>query len=205
MKILAINGSGRKNGNSAKIIEWCQEIKEPMKLNEDVEIKVVNLASFNIRGCIGCEGCAKTRVCVIQDDMQELYKDIEEAEGLILVSPTYFYNITANMKAFIERLYPYELFDPNDRHVWMGLSEAFGLKYAMTIGVCEQKDEKDMGFTLEAMGMPLQSLGYRVVEEIKILNAFDKKDVYKNADACNDVQRGMNKLCRTIALKKSLL
>lgn len=199
MKILAINGSGRANGNTARLLKECQQV-----VPGDLDIEIIHLSKFNLNGCIGCEGCAKTYKCVLQDDMQKLYPKIEEADGLILASPTYFYNITAKMKAFIERLYPYEIFDEEDRHVWMGLNEVTGIKHAMVIGVCEQLDESDMGFTIEAMSMPLQALGYRVIEEVKILNLFKPGDALKSENAMKSVKQGMTKLYKTMELKNSL-
>lgn len=200
MKILAVNGSGRLNGNSKAIIDLCRQ-----QLGEDIEFVSVDLAKMTFSGCVGCEGCSKTYACVLKDDMQNLYPLLEEADGLILVSPTYFYNITSKMKAFIERLYPYELFDPQDRHVWLSYTEVFGLKYALVIGVCEQADEKDMGFTIPAMTMPLEALGYRVVDKIKVLYAFKKHDLMDQNIFVEEIQEGVRKLAKTIALKDSVL
>jgi len=87
--------------------------------------------------------------------MQKLYPLIQEADAIILGSPTYFYNITSDMKAFIERLYCYEIFHKDDRAVWLPLNEISGIKYASVIAVCEQENEMDMGFTADAMKMPL--------------------------------------------------
>lgn len=199
MKILAINGSGRANGNTARLLKECQQVAP-----QDAEIEIIHLAKLNINGCIGCEACAKTLKCVLKDDMQKLYPKIDEADGLILASPTYFYNITAKMKTFIERLYPYEIFDEDDRHVWLGLNEITGLKYAMVIGVCEQLDESDMGFTIEAMSMPLQALGYRVVDKVKVLNLFKANEAEDSSKAKEDVAKGILKLYKTIRLSQRI-
>lgn len=195
MKILAINGSGRARGNTRRLLEECKN-----NVAEDVELEIVDLAKLSFSGCVGCEGCSKTQICVLKDDMRQLYSKIDEADALILASPTYFYNITANMKAFIERLYPYEIFDEDDRHVWMAANEVSGLKYAMVIGICEQLDEKDMGFTIEAMSMPLVALGYRVVSEVKVLNLFKGNEANDSEISLDAVRQGISKLCKTINL-----
>ena len=199
MKIIAVNGSGRSQGNSAKVIQICKD-----QFGSDVEVDVVELAKMKFDGCRGCEGCAKTFQCVLKDDMSSVYPLLDEADGLVLVSPTYFYNITSKMKAFIERLYPYEVFDPDDRHVWMARTEAFGFKYALVIGICEQADVKDMGFTIEAMSLPLQALGYRVVEEVKVLHAFKKDDIIRQNLFTSTVMAGAEKLKKTIILAKQI-
>jgi multimeric flavodoxin WrbA len=53
---------------------------------------------------MGCGGCAKTGICIVQDDMQELYEKVDETDILFLVSPTYFYGPSALIKAFIDRI-----------------------------------------------------------------------------------------------------
>jgi len=195
VKILAVCGSQRKNGNTATLInEACKS------LPEDVEIDIVYLSDYNFEGCRGCEGCSKTYRCVLKDDMQSLYPKIVQADGLILGSPTLFYNVSAKVKAFIERLYPFELFDQNDRHVWTSGFEIFGLKYAVVIAVCEQLNEKDMGFTDEAMAMPLEALGFRIVEKVKVLNLFGKNEASENNQAKADVVKAAMKLYKTIRL-----
>ncbi len=175
MKLLAINGSGRGMGNTRTLLEAITR-----DIYEEVEYDIIDLNKLKFGGCIGCEGCSTTNRCVVNDDMQDLYDRIDEADGLILGSPTYYYNISALMKAFIERLYPYNSFDPNDRSIWVSTTERQGIKYASVVAVCEQEDIKDMGFTAEAMAMPLEAVGYRVVSVSKILNLYAKNEANKS-------------------------
>lgn len=104
MKILAIQGSPRKNGNTAVLLKhYLLGIEE---IHQDAEIKMINLTEKNIQSCMGCDGCRNSkRKCVIKDDMHELYSDILEADLLILASPIYWWNITAQAKQFIDRFY----------------------------------------------------------------------------------------------------
>lgn len=62
-----------------------------------------------------------------------------------------------------------EIFDEEDRSVWLSVNEVLGGKYAVVIAVCEQQNKEDMGFTAEAMSKLLSALGYRVVETVKVL------------------------------------
>jgi len=198
MKVLGIVGSRRKNGNTAYMVqEALNEIK-----SKEVETEMIFLGDYSIRGCIGCEGCKNTYKCVILDDMQKIYPLILNSDAIVLGSPTYFYNITSDMKAFIERLYCFQIFAEDDRSVWSSINEVLGGKYAVVIAICEQNDEKDMGFTPEAMSKPLESLGYRVVETVKILKSFKKGDVLQNQDAIEQVKRAGEKLKKTIKLRK---
>jgi len=198
MNVLGIVGSRRKNGNTACMVqEALNEIK-----SKEVETEMIFLGDYNIRGCIGCEGCRDTYKCVILDDMQRIYPLILNSDAVILGSPTYFYNITADMKAFIERLYCFQIFAEDDRSVWSSINEVLGGKYAVVIAICEQSDEKDMGFTPDAMSKPLEGLGYRVVDTVKILKSFKKGDVLQNQEAIEQVKRAGRKLEKTIRLRK---
>jgi len=198
MKVLGIVGSKRKNGNTAYLVQQTLKVME----SKGVETKLIFLGDYNISGCTGCEGCKKTYKCVIKDDMQKLYPLIINSDAIVLGSPTYFYNITSIMKAFIERLYCFQVFAEDDRSVWSSVNEVIGGKYAVVIAICEQNDEEDMGFTAEAMKKPLEGLGYRVIATIKVLKLFKKGDVMQNQIAVDQVKIAGEKLEKTFKLRK---
>jgi len=198
MKVLGVVGSRRKNGNTAYLVQQALNTIE----SKEVETELIFLGDYNIRGCTGCEGCKDTYKCVIMDDMQKIYPLIINSDAIVLGSPTYFYNITADMKAFIERLYCFQVFAEDDRSVWSSINEVLGGKYAVVISICEQNDEKDMGFTAEAMSKPLEGLGYRIVETVKILELFKKGDALQNRYALEQVKRAGKKLEKTVRLRK---
>lgn len=198
MKVLGIVGSKRKNGNTAYLVEQTLKVME----SKGVETELVFLGDYNISGCTGCEGCKDTYKCVIKDDMQKIYPLILNSDAIVLGSPTYFYNITAAMKAFIERLYCFQVFAEDDRSVWSSVNEAIGGKYAVVIAICEQNDEEDMGFTAEAMKKPLEGLGYRVISTVKVLKLFKKGDVLQNQIAVDQVKIAGEKLEKTFRLRK---
>ena len=189
MKILAINGSGRGKGNTRTLLEAMKR-----DLPDEVVFEIIDLSRMSFRGCIGCEGCSTSNRCVLKDDMVPVYDTIDSADALVLGSPTYFYNITANMKAFIDRLYPYEVFDPEDRSIWMSATENKGLRYAAVVAVCEQEDAQDMGFTADAMTLPLQAVGYRVVSVSKVLHLFGKNEASKANEVLDQMARAGLKL-----------
>lgn len=200
MKIIGIVGSRRKKGNTSTLM---QEALKPFQL-QGIETNLIFLGDYNIIDCNGCEGCKDTYKCVIDDDMQELYPAILESDAVILGSPAYFYNITADMKAFIDRCYCFEVFDEDDRSVWMGLNEALGGKYAAVIAVSEQEKEEDMGFTAEAMEKPLEALGYRVVSTVKALHLFKAGEASKNEKAMKAARQAGEKLLKTLQLKEKV-
>lgn len=102
MKVLAVNGSARKDGNTAIMIETLlAELAA-----EGIETEHVQLAGKNLHGCLACYKCFETkdRRCIQKKDMvNELIEKMLTADGIVLGSPTYFANLTTNMKSLIDR------------------------------------------------------------------------------------------------------
>jgi len=102
MKVVAFNGSARKNGNTAILVETVfQELKK-----EGIDCEIVHLAGKKIRGCIACNHCLthKDKKCSITEDIvNECINKMIDADAIILASPTYFSNVTSEMKALIDR------------------------------------------------------------------------------------------------------
>jgi len=86
--------------------------KGMQEADPNCEITEVFLQEKTIHGCTGCQACdlGRTKYCVIQDDMAELYDPFVEADVLVFATPIYFFSMTAQMKVFIDRLYavPFE-------------------------------------------------------------------------------------------------
>ncbi|HCC53919.1 MAG TPA: flavodoxin [Desulfobulbaceae bacterium] len=99
MKVLALSGSPRKKGNTETLLGAVLKGVEAA----GGEIELIRLYDLRIQPCIGCGGCDKTGECVLEDDMQELYPKILASQRVILASPIYFYGITAQAKAFVDR------------------------------------------------------------------------------------------------------
>ena len=103
MKVIAFNGSGRKNGNTYLLLKIVLDELQA----EGIETELVQLADGNpIQGCIACYRCMeqKNMKCAIETDpFNEYFAKISSADGLLLGSPVYFSDITAGMKALIER------------------------------------------------------------------------------------------------------
>ena len=102
MKVVAINGSARKDGNTAILLRRVLAALEA----EGIETELVQLAGKTIRGCTACMKCVEKldSRCVIEKDMvNECIAKMVEADGIILGSPTYFADVTAEMKALIDR------------------------------------------------------------------------------------------------------
>lgn len=100
MKVLALSGSPRKKGNSEELLH---AVVRGMML-QGAQVETVRIVDLEIHPCIGCGGCDKSGECIFEDDMWDLYEKIIEADRVILCSPIYFYGITAQAKAFVDRL-----------------------------------------------------------------------------------------------------
>jgi multimeric flavodoxin WrbA len=99
MKVLGIYGSPRKGGNTDQLLDRALEGAE----SAGAEITRVYARKLKMEGCIECGGCDDTGKCVVEDDMQSVYPLIEEAEVIFLASPIFFYSVTAQVKAIIDR------------------------------------------------------------------------------------------------------
>lgn len=103
MKVTAINSSPRKHGNTERMLNYVlAEIKD-----EGIETELITIGGQTISGCRACGGCGKikNKKCVIKNDIvNDCIDKIVDSEGLILGSPTYFADVTAEMKAFIDRI-----------------------------------------------------------------------------------------------------
>lgn len=200
MNILGLVGSPRKKGNTAVLVQKALEAAR----RNGAKTEIVFLSDYRIADCAGCEGCRRNYRCVVADDMQKIYPLLWQADGLILGSPTYFYNISAPVKALLDRCYCFEAFDDNDRSVWMGVHEALGLKYAAVIAVCEQNTEEDMGFTEAAMTLPLEALGYRVIDKVKVLRVFEAGRVVDEKEFVQAAAKAGEKLVKVFRLREKL-
>lgn len=102
MKVVAFNGSARKDGNTAILVNTLfKELKK-----EKIQTELVQLAGKKIRGCTACGKCfeKKDRLCAVKGDIaNECIEKMRDAEGIILASPTYFADVSTEMKALIDR------------------------------------------------------------------------------------------------------
>ncbi len=104
MKIVAIVGSPRVNGNTSNLTDLA--LREAKRL--DIETEKVMLPLYQINPCKAHSDCRDLDSCHLEDDMASVLSRVYEADGIILASPVYFYNVTAQMKAFIDRnVFPY--------------------------------------------------------------------------------------------------
>ena len=99
MKILGLCCSSRQGGNTEFLLnEALQGARQ-----EGAEVELYSVSGKNIKPCDGCSACRKAGECHIQDDMQDIYKKLLEAKGIIFGVPSYFYGMAGQAKIIIDR------------------------------------------------------------------------------------------------------
>ncbi|MBO8138295.1 MAG: flavodoxin family protein [Desulfotomaculum sp.] len=191
--ILGIAASPRRGGNTEIIMDHVIQGAK----SHGVITEVINLRTMRIKQCTVCEGCRTARICrAHRDDMQLIYSKIKAAKGLVLGSPTHSYNVSAKMKVFLDRLYPFYYFNPENRHDWHSLLPEN--KKAVIFSVCEQPGRKNLGVVMDAMRLPLQALGYEIVSEFAAFGLSKKGAVLKDQEQLKTAFAAGEKLAKSI-------
>lgn len=107
MKVLMINGSPRKNGNTSIALAEMERIFQ----EEGMETQVVQVGNENIRGCIACLSCKQKGKCVFDDLVNQIAPQFEAADGLVIASPVYYASANGGLISFLDRLFYSTLFD----------------------------------------------------------------------------------------------
>lgn len=148
MKVLAFNGSPRKNGNTATILNNALEGAS----SQGAEIEFIHLYDINYKGCISCFACKRIGgkcygKCAVNDDLMPILKKAKEADVIILGSSIYLGIVTGEMRSFIERLiYPYLVYDENHSTLF---KKKIPTGFIYTLGVTESR-MKTMGYDQQA-------------------------------------------------------
>ena len=147
MKVLALNGSPRKGGNTSIALDEMRKVFE----EEGIEFEVVQIGHQAIRGCIACNRCGETGKCIFDDVVNELAPKFEAADGLVVASPVYYASANATLVACLDRLFYSTGFDKTMK---VGASIAC----ARRGGASATFDELNKYFTIS--NMPIASSQY---------------------------------------------
>ena len=100
MNILILSGSPRKGGNTDLLVEVFVK-----GASQKHHVEVVSIRDYKVNPCMGCNACFKNKdnICVQKDDMQTIYEKMSQADMLVIASPVYFYGLSAQLKAVIDR------------------------------------------------------------------------------------------------------
>ncbi len=147
MKVLIINGSPRKDGNTSIAIN---ELVKTFQ-TEGIETEVCQIGNKDIRGCIACGSCFTKGKCVFDDIVNELAPKFEAAHGLIVASPVYYASANATLIACLDRLFYSTHFDKT-------MKVGAAVTVARRGGCSATFDELNKFFTIS--GMPVASSQY---------------------------------------------
>ena len=140
MKVLIINGSPRLNGNSSTLINEMKKIF----IQEGVEVDEYQIGNKSIRGCMACGYCYEHKECVFKDDINDLAKRFESADGLVITSPVYYGSANGSLISLLDRLFYSSHFDKRFK-----VGAAFAI--ARRAGTTATFDELNKYFTITQM------------------------------------------------------
>lgn len=152
MKIIGINTSPRDNSNARIALVKALEAAE----SKGAETEIFDTNIMEINACQADNYCkAHDGKCPVDDDMQTIYAAIEEADGVILATPVYFFDVSAQTKLIIDRMYSYFQF---------AFTETYGKKRFSLIATQGQPDENAFKDTLNLQASAFEFLGFDVVD-----------------------------------------
>ena len=184
MKVIGFTGSPRVGGNTEILVE------EMLKGASDAgaETKSFNLDKMNITPCKACQHCKGNEgECATDDDMQEIYKELKEADAFILGSPVYMWQMSAQAKLFTDRLYALYL---------TGFEEKYGKKDMALVFSQGNPDENLFSDYYASTKTMFEFLGYNVVDMLASCGNQNPGDVKDKEDVLEKSQEIGKKLVK---------
>ncbi len=131
MNIIGISGTPRKNGNSEILLEYALK---PFK-NNGWNVKTFLLSELTINHCKACDSCKETGTCIIKDDMQEIYDAFRWCHAIIISSPVYYLNVSAQLLSLLDRHYAVHVEKPLEGKVGGALTVGNGTCGGQTLAL----------------------------------------------------------------------
>ena len=147
MKVLLLNGSPRKNGNTALALAEMETIFS----QEGIEYETVQVGAMNIRGCTACGFCHKEGRCVFEDGINEIAEKLALCDGLVIASPVYYASANGTLIAALDRLF-------YSCRQSLTMKVGAGVAVARRGGCSSTFDQLNKYFTIS--GMPIASSQY---------------------------------------------
>lgn len=189
MKVLVINGSPHLNGCTDRAL---REVEETLKTN-GVEVERVNVATKDVRGCIGCNFCREHGHCVFNDIVNETAPKFAEADGLLVGTPVYYAGANGQLLAFLDRLF-YSTSGVFDKTMKVGAAVVSSRRAGSTSAF----DEINKYFTI--CSMPVVSSTYW--NEVHGFTASDVEDDLEGLQTMRNLGKNMAFLLKGISLAR---
>ena len=187
MKVLMLNGSPRKDGNTSITLREMEKVF----LEEGIEVETVQVGAQAVRGCMACGYCYTHDGCVFKDVVNELAPKFEAADGLVAATPVYFGSANATLIAVLDRLFYSTGFDKT-------MKVGAGVVIARRGGLSATFDELNKYFTIS--GMPVASSQYW-----NSVHGREKGEAAEDGEGLQTMRtlaRNMSFLIKSIALGK---
>ncbi len=171
MKILIISGSPRKGGNTELLAEAFAK-----GASKHHQVEIVSVRDYKVNPCLGCNACFKTNgICAQKDDMALIYEKMNQADMLVIASPVYFYGISAQLKAVIDRFH-----NP--------IRDTFHIKKMALLLVGAATLPELFDAILAEYNLCLKFFGIEDAGKVLVRGVKDKGDI-NNTDALNEAYR----------------
>lgn len=187
MKVLIINGSPRKNGNTSVAVREMENVFAA----EGIEVETLQVGGMDIRGCTACGGCTESGECVFDDIVNEVAEKLDKSDGLVLASPVYFASANPTLIALLDRLF-------YSAHIDLSMKVGASLVCARRGGCSAAFDELNKFFTIS--GMPIASSQYW--NSIHGRKEGDAEMDEEGKQTMRTLARNMSFLMKSIALGK---
>ncbi len=190
LNVLIINGSPHEKGTTANVLEEMIGVFE----KEGVECSTFTVGAKSIRGCIGCAKCKKLGKCVFDDEVNEVAKLLEQADGVVLASPVYYASPNGSMLALLDRLF---YSSSADKRMKVGAAVTVARRGGLTASF----DVLNKYFSISEMPIATSSYWNQVHGAVAEDVAEDKEGLR----TVRTLARNMTFLMRAIALAKESL
>ena len=147
MKVLMLNGSPRREGNTAAALKEMETIFAA----EGIEVETVHVGALEIRGCLNCGACDTLGKCAIDDIVNEIAEKLKEADGMVVGTPVYYGSVNGTLMSILSRLFFSSAFDKT-------MKVGAGVVIARRGGASTTFDQLNKYFTIS--GMPVVSSQY---------------------------------------------
>lgn len=182
--IILLNGSPRKNGTTSTILKYIEQLLQ----QKQIETKLIHVSDLKLKYCDGCSKCYQIGKCIYNDDIEHLSIEIRNCSCLIMATPTYASNISAQLKTIIDKGH-------------FVIEQLLDNKQAMSIVTYENYGGTD---TLKILNKLLLFSGANICGKIKIKNSFPSNPL--NNKNINIITKQTNKFYYAlINNKKSLI
>ncbi|WP_167505976.1 flavodoxin family protein [Desulfosediminicola flagellatus] len=184
MKIIGINGSPRLKGNTAQLLDEALQQAE----NNGAATTTYNLNRLNLKGCQGCYKCreiGREGTCVLKDDMNQILEEILSANAVVLASPVYMWQMTAQTKIFTDRLMP--LLKPD-------YSSRLSGQKLLSIYTQGQPDLEKFKQYFDYVNAMFSFLGFRTQEPLVAGWLRDVNDIHEQPEAKENARKAAENL-----------